>query len=380
MLTNQRIYLDNNATTKIAPQVIAAMTQELQIHQGNPSSSHSPGKAAHSRLTKARDSIASFLKVKPQEIIFTSGGTEGINLILRGFFSARTGGHLISSNVEHSSVYATLKDLEASGSCQATYLPAGLWGAVTVDAVREAIRSDTKLIALMAVNNETGVRTDIEGIAALAQEKGIPFFVDGIALLGKEQFTIHAGVSAICFSGHKIHAPPGVGFAFVRSGFKIKSVCTGGDQEYSRRGGTENLPGIIGLAEAITLLKQELPSACERMRALRDRFEKGIMEALPNVAVNGQAPRVSNTSNLCFTGVDGELLLTTLDMEGIAASHGSACASGALEPSRILLNMGLPMSAARSSLRFSLCRYTTEAEVDRAIEVIVKVAGKLRKV
>ncbi len=374
----QRIYLDNNASTPPDPRVVEAVIADLHNHIGNPSSVHFFGQDIKSRLSKARQTIATYLNVRPREVIFTSGGTEAINMVLRGVLFNNPQGHVISSNVEHSAVFATLKDLEKRGGA-ITFLSPGEWGAASVDAVRAALRPNTTLIALMAVNNETGVKTDIHAIASLAKELNIPFVVDGVALLGKEAFTIHGGVSAMCFGGHKLHAPKGIGCAFIRNNLKLIPQITGGDQEFGFRAGTENMPGIIGLAKAVEILKNELPEASIRMENLRNKLEKEIMAKLPNVIVNGQGPRVVNTSNLAFMGVEGEVLLTNLDLEGIAVSHGSACASGALEPSRILLNMGISPERASSSIRFSLSRFTTEAEIDHTIDVIVKVVSRLRK-
>lgn len=372
------IYLDNNATTPIDPRVLAVIEEDLRINFGNPSSTHSLGQESRKRLTQAKHFIANFFKVKPIELVFTSGGTEALNMVIRGLFQSNPSGHILTSSVEHSAVYATVKALESTGT-NATFLSPGLWGAVTPDAVRAALRPDTRLIALMAVNNETGVKTDIESIAEIAREARIPFLVDGVGLLGKEPFTIPAGVSAICFSGHKLHAPKGIGLAIIRKTLSIVPLITGGNQENGLRGGTENVTGIIALAKAIELLNQEFPEASQRMERLRNHFENTLMSQLSGVTVNGQGPRVVNTSDLSFKGLEGETLLAALDMEGVAASHGSACASGALEPSRILLNMGLSREAARSSVRFSLSRFTTQNEIDRAIEIIVRLVTKLRK-
>jgi cysteine desulfurase len=372
-----KIYLDNNASTPLDPRVLAIIEEDLRNNYGNPSSSHSLGQESRKRLTQARHSIATYFKVKPSELVFTSGGTEAINMVIRGLFQSNPTGHIITSSVEHSCVYATVKAMEANGT-QATFLSPGLWGAVTVDAVKAAIQSDTRLLAFMAVNNETGVKTDIEGIAALAEERGIPFLVDGVALLGKELFTIPTGVSAICFSGHKLHAPKGIGFAIIRKSLKLSPLLTGGNQENGHRGGTENITGIVALAKALELLKEELPQASQRMQKLRDYFEAELLSRLPNVHINGEGPRVVNTSDLSFDGVEGETLLAALDMEGVAASHGSACASGALEPSRILLNMGIPREQARSSVRFSLSRFTTAQEIEDCLEIVIRVVNRLR--
>lgn len=373
----RRIYLDNNATTQIDPRVLDAVVNVLKEEIGNPSSTHSFGQESRGRLTKARAAIANYFRFKPNEVIFTSSGTEAINMVIRGLFEGNYKGHIITSSVEHSCTYATVKLMEASG-CQATFLSPGMLGAVTPDAVLAALRSDTRLIALMSVNNETGVKTDINSIAAIAREARIPFLVDGVAILGKEPFTIPEGLSAMCFSGHKIHAPKGVGFALIRSSLKLRPLMTGGEHEFGRRGGTENVSGIIGLAEAIRLLETELPSASQRMQKLRDKFETELISNLPDIIVNGQGQRVVNTSNIAFCGIDGEALLAALDLEGLAVSHGSACSSGALEPSRILLNMGIPMAQARSSLRFSLSRFTTEEEIDASLEIIYRVVKRLK--
>lgn len=374
-----RIYLDNNATTPLDPRVLEAVVHNLSSFSGNPSSIHSFGQESRRNLIQARYSIAAYLGVKPTEIIFTSGGTEGLNMILQGIMGNAPQGHLITSDLEHAAIYATAKNMASKG-CQVTFLSPGLWGALSAKDVKEALRPNTSLIALMAVNNETGVKTDIEGIASLAREAGIPFLVDGVALLGKELFNIPLGVSAMCFSGHKLHAPKGVGFAFIRNNLRFPSLLTGGPQEYGKRGGTENISGIIGLAKAIEVLKQELPSASQYMCSLRDKFEKGIMGNIPDVKVNGLGPRVVNTTNIAFMGVEGESLLTSLDMEGIAVSHGSACSSGALEPSRVLLKMGISLEQARSSIRFSFSRYNTESEIDTCLETLKRLVVRLRKI
>lgn len=373
-----RIYLDHNAAAQVDPTIIEHVTKHLRECIGNPSSVHSFGRECRGVLVHSRDTIAAFLGVSSDEIIFTSGATEGANLILKGWFQKQGSAHIITTVLEHPAVYQTIKELERLG-CQVTYLETGELGAPLLDAVEREVRSDTKLIAIMGANNETGVKTDIERIARLASFRGIPFFVDGAALLGKELFQIPEGVSAMCFSGQKIHALQGSGFCFIRKSFKLAPFFTGGAQEFGKRAGTENLPGIISLKVAINLLQAELPAAAERMRTLRNHFEASLVEKLEGILINGLGPRVVNTSNLAFLGVDGESLLTALDMEGIAASHGSACASGALEPSRVLLNMELSRQRVNSSLRFSLSRMTTMQEIERAVEVIVSTVDRMRK-
>jgi cysteine desulfurase len=371
-----RIYLDNNATTGVDPRVLEAMLIDLSPTPANPSSVHYFGQEARNRLAKARQTIAEFLQVKPTEILFTSGGTESLNMMLRGILQSP--GHIISSNIEHSALFNTIDHLREKGS-EVSYLPTGPSGRVNPQDVYESLRKDTRVIALGAVNSETGVKNDIESIAKIAQDAKVPFIVDGVALLGKELFTIPEGVSAMAFSGHKLHAPKGIGFCYLRSSLKFPSLLTGGDQEFSKRAGTENLSGILGLAKAVELLKTELPSATQRIQSLRDHLEAGLKQKIGNVLVNGTGPRICNTSNLAFPDIDGESLLIQLDLTGIAVSHGSACSSGALEPSRVLLNMGLNKKLAASSLRFSLSRWTTKEEIDRTIDTVSSLVLQMKK-
>lgn len=377
MSAENKVYFDNNASTAIDPRVLELVIKDLAESVGNPSSMHAYGKQARQKLAKARQTIASVIGVKPQEILFTSGGTEGANYILRGFFAKKTSGHIITSSIEHSCIYNTVKFLESTG-IDATFLTPSSSGAIEPQALKKALQPNTCLIALMAVNNETGIKTDIEAIGTIAEEANAFLLVDGVALLGKECFTIPNGVSAMIFSGHKIHAPKGVGFVIIRSKVQLQPLLLGGAQEWGRRGGSENVSGIVGLAEAVSLLKDELPHASEKMRVLRDYFENQLMERLQNVTINGSGDRICNTSSICFGGVEGETLLAALDLAGIAVSHGSACSSGALEPSRVLLNMGLSHSQAASSIRFSFSRQTTKEEVDRCIAVLVDLVGRLQ--
>jgi cysteine desulfurase len=377
-MNRSKIYLDNNATTFLDPSVVSVMVDHLQRQIGNPSSVHSYGQEARNLITKARRQIASYLGTKPHEIIFTSGGTEALNMCIKGFFGNNTQGHVITSSVEHSAVYQTTKYLESQGS-DVSFLSPGLLGCITPEAVKAAIRPSTRLIILMAVNNETGVKTDIEAIAEIALEHHIPFIVDGVALLGKEVFNIPKGVSALCFSAHKLHGPTGIGLAFIRNHLKLQPLISGGPQEYGRRGGTENIPAILGFSQAISLLKTELPMASKKMAMLRDHLENSLLSNLSDVIVNGKGQRVVNTSNLSFLGIEGESLLMKLDLYGIAVSHGSACSSGALEPSRVLLNMGIDPKIASTSVRFSLSRFTTREEIDLCIEAVINAVTTLRK-
>ncbi len=372
----KRIYLDFNATTPVLPEVLQTLLQELnQI--GNPSSIHEEGRKSRLRLDQAREIIARFLKVRPHEIIFTSGGTEGAVLLLKGILNLHEQGHIITSNVEHACVYETIRSLETNG-LRASYLPVGLQGAVMEKDVRSALCSDTRLITLMAVNNETGVKTDIESIAQLAHENNIPFIVDGVALLGKELFHIPVGVTAMFFSGHKIGAPKGVGFCYIRQGTKLRPLFLGGGQESNRRAGTENLPGILALSKAVELLARNQDSITKGMKTLHENFENNLLKKLDRTIIHGQGPRTVNTTNVSFEGVNGEDLLIFLDQKGISVSHGSACSSGALEPSRVLMSMGVPFSTARGAIRISIGPSTTQEELNQTLEILIETIGRLR--
>lgn len=364
-----RIYLDHNATTSVAPSAALLMGELMVSCWGNPSSIHWEGQEARQLLSKSRRRIAAFLGVSPQEVIFTSGATEALNLVIRGLMGAHESGHIISSNLEHPAVLNTCKYYESRGY-DLTLLSPGSYGAVTVDDVRQSLHPDTRLIAIMAVNNETGIKTDIAGIAALAEEKKIPFVVDGVALLGKELFSIPSGVTAMCFSAHKVYGPKGVGCAYVRKRTRLQPLSTGGGHELQRRPGTENLIGIAGFAQALEEIKKELPDLTFRLENLVRRLEERLRAHLP-ILINGEGPRVCNTINLAFPGVSGESLLMNLDLEGVSVSHGSACSSGALEPSRVLLNMGIDRQRAASSIRISLGRYNTVEDIDRAADIII---------
>lgn len=375
----KNIYLDNNASTFVDPLVVDVIAKTLQMYPGNPSSSHTYGREARNLLIQSRETIAAFLNVRPKELIFTSGGTEGANMIIRGIIAASGKGHIVTSNLEHACVYSLVKLLCDEG-CEATFLAPGMRGAVSPEDVSAAIQPHTKMIALMAVNNETGIKTDISAIAKIAEQTNIPFFVDGVALFGKESFEIPSGVSAMSFSGHKFHAPKGCGFVYIKTLLKLQPLLVGGEQEYNRRGGTENLADIAGMAEAVRRLEKTLPVASSKMLGLRMHFENTLKKNLgDSVLINGEGERVCNTVNIAFLGVDGETLLAALDREGIATSHGSACASGALEPSRILLNMGMPLERVRQSIRFSLSRYTTQEDIDYTIETLIRLLNKLRR-
>lgn len=349
-----RIYFDNNASTPLDPKIIEAIQEELEIPVANPSSPHYEGQQARGRLDRARRVVASFFGFKPNEVIFTSSGTEAMNLLVQSGVK----GEVITSDSEHSCVYELLKS-----NPQARFIK----GAVTLEAVKALYTPKTALIVLMAVNNETGIKTPIDEIASWAESQGLPFVVDGVAWLGKEKVVIPRGVSGIGFSGHKIHAPPGIGCALFRAPLKLKPLLIGGAQEFGLRGGTENRLGIVAFAKGLELLNYA------SIQPLRDRFEEQILR-LPNTSINGLAfPRISNVSNVLFAGHDGETLLMKLDQAGLSASLGSACTSGALEPSRPLLSLGLSYTQAKSSLRFSFSRFNTMEEVERGLRIIEQV-------
>ncbi len=365
----QLVYLDTNASTPIDPQVLELFFEVSKNHYGNPSSPHACGRAARNVIIEARKRLAASLGVDEAEIIFTSGGTEALNMLIRGVAEKKANGHIITSDLEHAAVLTTVKKLELKG-WKASYLSPGLYGAPKPEDVEAALREDTCAIVLMAVNNETGVMTDVEAIGAIADKAGVPFIVDGVAWMGKGKVIIPKGVKGLCLSGHKFHAPKGIGAAFVAKDLKFSPQITGGSQEFTQRGGTENLAGIAALGMAASLIREDY---AEQIRSLRDYFETGVRKFYPEVKVNGEGPRIGNTANLAFPAIDAETLMMQLDMEGVMVSAGSACASGSTEPSRVLVNMGIPYELAASSLRFSFSRLTTKDEVERALSILEKI-------
>ena len=352
------IYLDNNATTQIDHDVKEAMDA---LDVGNPSSMHQFGRRAKQTLLECRRFIADYFGM--DEVIFTSGATEALNMVVH---SLPKGAHVITSSLEHAAVR---ESVNAYCEGRVTRLePMEGRGFIMPEQVEAAIRPETKMILLMGANNETGIVTDIKAIAQIAERYEIDFVVDGVALLGKHIFTLPKGVSAACFSGHKIHGPTGVGALVYRRSFKLKPLIYGGAQQHGLRGGSENLRGVIGFQKA---LEQICETSIEGMCLLRDQLEKELKHIYPTIEIHGESEqRVSNTSNVFFPGVDGETLLMQLDLEGVAISHGAACSSGALEPSHVLLNMGLSRGVARSSLRFSLSRFTTEDEINQVVKLL----------
>ncbi|MBN2479162.1 MAG: cysteine desulfurase [Parachlamydiales bacterium] len=373
----KKIYLDNNATTTIDPEVLKVISQEKD--PSNPSSIHFYGRNAKKLLLNAKENIATFLQTKVDDLIFTSGGTEAVNTAIKGLALSNPKCNIISTNTDHSCVFNSVKYLGTLGF-DITYLDTGKYGALKPEQIKEALKDNTKIIVISAVNSETGVLSDYESIAKIAQDTDIYLIVDGVALLGKKLFKIPKGISAMCFSAHKMHGPKGVGLLYLRSDIKsFTPLLHGGPQENEKRAGTENLYGILGFSKAIDLLKDHLPKAEEKMQKLKDHFENTLKTNL-DISVNGEGLRICNTSNICFNGIEAETLLILLDQNGVLASHGSACASGSITASRVLINMGYSLNQAKSSIRFSICRNTTKEEIDTALNIIIKIVKELEKI
>jgi cysteine desulfurase len=359
------IYLDNNATTALDPLVRKEMEREFALTPLNPSSFHRQGQLAKSLLLSARSSIAQFFGIPHNHLLFTSTATEGLIWLIDHF--SKNGAPIISTSIEHAAIYEPLKRLSQT----ITFLPTGEKGHIELIDLEEAITHETGLIILAAVNSETGVKNPIKEIAALTHRRGIPLVIDGVALLGKEDVILYEGISAAVFSAHKVHGPKGVGCIAMPKLIKLNPLFLGGGQEYGLRSGTENLAGIMGFAKALEILGKNLPLFSSHMKTLQETFEKAILGALPGSCINGSGPRTVNVSNIYFPDLDAETLLIALDQKGICASHGSACSSGSLEPSRVLLQMGVSRIKAKHSVRFSLSRFTTELEIKEAIKLII---------
>lgn len=374
---DSRIYLDNNSTTAIDPRVLQAMQFDLCSIPRNPSSVHSFGREALNELIRAKRAIADSFQVSSEELYFSSGATESNNFLLKGFFKRIFPKTVITSAIEHSSVFKIIQEYQKAGG-NVVFLPVDERGAPSVSDLQNALEKECGLMTFMAVNNETGVKTDYAAFAQLAYQHRVPFIVDGVALLGKEPFKMLKGISAMSFSGHKFHAPKGIGLTYLSEDYELEPLIAGGGQQKGMRAGTQNLAGILGLSKAIEILAEVLPDSTELMAAHRDHFEKILHDQLCDIFINGSAERICNTSNIAFLGCDGESLLMNLDMHGVAASHGSACSSGALAPSRILTSMGLSKERVESSIRFALSRFTTKEEVERAALIIIDVVKQMR--
>ncbi|MFH1085382.1 MAG: aminotransferase class V-fold PLP-dependent enzyme [Chloroflexota bacterium] len=381
-MSQRSVYMDNAATTPVDPRVVAAMSPYLHEAYGNPSSVHQVGQRARAALDAARETAARVLGATPTEIVFTSCGTESDNLALRGAAWAlrERGRHLITTSIEHHAVSHTCEQLQRHFGIEVTYLPVDRYGLVAPEAVARAIRPDTTLISVMYANNEVGTIEPIAEIGAIARAHGVVMHTDAVQAGGYLDLNVdRLNVDLLALSGHKLHAPKGVGLLYVRRGTPLLPTQTGGGQERGLRAGTENLPYIVGLAAALELAYAN-PSHMERVRSLRDRLIAGVLAQVPDAHLTGHpTQRMPNSASFAFEGVDGEAILTQLDLLGVAASTGSACSSGESEPSPVLTAMGMDGRLARGSLRLSLGRATTAADVDYVLAILPPILERLRQ-
>jgi cysteine desulfurase len=377
-----RIYLDHNATTPPSEAVIDRMTATLREEFGNPSSVHHFGQRAKAVIDEARSAVAALISADPGDVVFTGGGTEGDNLAIRGVAEAleSTGRkHLIASAIEHEAVLNTLKALARRG-WKTSLLPVDESGIVSPDALRSVITDDTALVSVMHANNEIGTIQPIAELAAIARERRVLFHTDAVQSAGKIPIDVRAlGVDLLSISAHKFYGPKGAGALWIRRGVRLQAPLTGGKQERSRRAGTENVAGIVGMGVAAKEALAKMASEAARLAPLRDRLEDGILQGVTGTALNGaRSPRVPNTTNISFDRTEAESLLIALDLEGVAVSTGSACSSGTLEPSHVLKAMGFPPHRTQNSIRFSLGTANTEVDIDRVIAVLPGIIEKLR--
>ena len=382
-MTEERIYLDYAATTPLDPRVLEAMMPYMTEHFGNPNSIHSFGREARRAIDEAREKIAQLLNCQPSEIVFTSGGTESDNLALRGVAEAyrHKGNHIVTTAIEHHAVLRTCKALEDMGFF-VTYLPVDEHGLVSPEQVAEAVSERTILISVMHANNEIGTIEPITEIVRVVKEKRPDTIVhtDAVQTVGHIPVDIQElGVDLLSFSAHKFYGPKGIGGLFVRKGVRLVPQITGGGQERNRRSGTENVAAIVGMAKALELAVEEMPTELPRLQALRDELITGVLSRIPETRLNGHPTlRLPHNANFSFRGIEGEALLLQLDLNGIAASSGSACSSGSLEPSHVLLALGLDYELAIGSLRITLGRFTTREHILRLLDLLPKVVEKLR--
>jgi cysteine desulfurase len=379
----KKVYFDNNATTKVHPEVLEEVLPFYKEMYGNASSVHSFGRDARKHLEKAREKVAKLVHAdSPDEIVFTSGGTESDNFAVKGVASALKdkGNHIITSSVEHSAVLNTCKYLEKQGF-SVTYLGVDESGMINLDGLKNSIRSDTILVSIMAANNETGTIMPVEEIGTICAEKDIIFHTDAVQTIGKVPFDVNsAKLHLASMSAHKIHGPKGIGALYIRKGTKIEPYQHGGHHEKNRRAGTENVPGIVGFAKACELASASGPDHYKETKRLRDLLHKSIEDKISHIKLNGHPEkRLPNTLNISFQYLEGESIVLSLDLEGIAVSTGSACTSGSLEPSHVLKSMGVEPLFLQGSIRFSLSTFSTEDEVDYVMEELPPVIERLRK-
>ena len=374
-----RVYLDNNATTPVLPEVLEAMRPYFGDHFGNASSIHHHGQETRAAVERARESVANLLGCRPAEVVFTSGGTEADNLAIFGL--VQPGDHVVTSTIEHHAVLNSCKHLQEKG-IEVTFVPVDGRCLVDPNDVRRALRPNTKLVTIMMANNETGVIQPVEKIGKICAEADVYFHTDAVQAASKVPIRVKdIGCDLLSISGHKIHAPQGVGALYVRKGTTLEPRFFGGSHERSRRAGTENVPGIVALGKAAEIAMRSFELAEDReMAALRDRLEIEILNQVESAGINGGgAPRVPNTSNIYFDYIEGEALVIALDLKGLAVSTGAACSSGAIEPSHVLTAMGLRPGQARASLRFSLGKQNTAEDVDFALELVPASVARLRE-
>lgn len=368
-----RFYFDFNATTPVSAEVLEAMLPTLRDGYGNASSIHHFGQVAKQQLEAARRQVAALLHAPARDIVFTSGGTEANNLAIFG--AAGGGGHVITTAIEHPAVLNPCEQLPS-----VTRIAVGSGGVVDPGDIRKALRPDTVLISVMHANNELGTIQPIAEIAAIARDAGVLFHVDGVQATGKVPVDVEAlGVDLYSVSGHKFYAPKGIGALYVRQGTRLRPLMFGGKHERERRPGTENVPGAVAVGRAAEIARATLAVESARLAALRDRLERKVLETIPSAHVNGRAPRIPNTTNIRFDGIEGEAIVISLDLKGFAVSSGSACSSGAVEPSHVLLAIGLSPQDARSSVRFSLGRSNTAEQVDALVNSLAESVAHLRR-
>ena len=376
---NRQVYLDHNASTPVHPEVVAAMLPYFSERFGNPSSVHGFGREAREGLETAREQVAHFLRVGKEEVVFTSGGTESDNMAVKGVAMTRRQGHIITSRIEHHAVLRAVQTLESQGFA-ATYLDVDGHGQVDPDALRRAIRPDTILITIMHANSEIGTMQPARQLGAIAREHGIPFHMDAVQTFGKVPIDLDAfNIDMLSFSGHKIYGPKGVAGLYIRKGTKMVSIQHGGEHERRRRAGTENVAGIVGFGKAVEIRGRDMAEEAQRLTALRDRLWQGLERRVPEVRLNGHpTQRVPGTCNVCFRHVESESIVLGLDLKGIGVSAGSACTSGNVEPSYVLVAMGVPLDWAMGAVRHSLGRSTTAADIDYVLDSTEPLVAKLR--
>jgi cysteine desulfurase len=386
-----RVYLDFNATTPVEPEVLDAMLPYFSAEFANAASIHTPGQRARAAVETAREQVAALIGARPQEIVFTSGGTESDNHAIFGIasssftsFTSSTSStslrHIITAAIEHEAVLNACQALEKEG-VRVSYLPTDRQGQIDLGELRRAIRPETILITIMHANNELGTVQPLEEIGRIAAEADVYFHTDAVQSAGKIPIDVNASrVDLLSISGHKLYAPKGIGALYVRGGTRLRQLLYGGHHQRGFRPGTENVAGIVGLGKAAEIARKSLAEDAQRVSTLRDKLQQGLLHRVPQSRVNADAaPRTPNTTNLVFPGVEGEALLIALDLKGLACSTGAACSSGAVEPSHVLTAIGLPPEEARASLRFSLGRHTTSADIDFALNVVPAAVAQLRE-